>query len=322
MGYSFRHDDESVQAGVRRIAGEQLTKALGSLDDGDALHEGVHDARKRVKKLRGLLRLVRPGFRGYAEENATLRDAARTLSGLRDHTAMLETLGRLSDRYPDRIDKRRTVPLRRALEARRDAATAAPDLGERVEAFRSVLREARERAEGWRLKAEGWEALGPGLALTYGRGRDAMAEAHRTGRGEDYHEFRKRVKYHGYHARLLAPVWPPLMAPYAALLDDLGEALGEQHDLVTFAPMLAEAELAPEARANLEELIVEERRRLEARALVVGARVYAEKPKAMARRMGAWWAAWAADPSAVDQEDEAKDPPSAASISARVSSTP
>jgi CHAD domain-containing protein len=319
MGYRFRHDDESVEAGLRRIAAEQLTKALASLE-ADALHEGVHDARKRVKKLRGLLRLVRPGFKGYSKENARLRDAARTLSGVRDHTAMLEALGRLSARYPE-IDGRRMVPLRRALEARRDAATAAGDLPERIAAFRDVLSETRERAEGWRLGAEGWTALGPGLALAYGRGREAMARAHKTGKAEDFHEFRKRVKDHGYHARLLAPIWPPLMDPFAALLDDLGEVLGESNDLVALAPIVAASELKTGARVALEELIVEERRRLEARALVVGARVYAERPKALSRRMGAWWSAWAADPSAVDQ-DEAKDPPSAASISAMLSSIP
>lgn len=320
MGYRFRHDDESVEAGVRRIAAEQLTKALASLDDDGALHAGIHDARKRVKKLRGLLRLVRPAFKGFSEENARLRDAARTLSGLRDHTAMLETLARLTARHPE-VDGRRMVPLRRALEARRDAAAGAPDLTDRIAAFRDALRETRARAEGWRLKARGWEALGPGLARTYGRGRDAMAFAHKTGRGEDFHEFRKRVKYHGYHARLLAPVWPPLMEPYAALLDDLGEVLGESHDLVAFAPHVAVSELKTEARAALEDLVAEERRRLEARALVVGARVFAEQPKAMARRMGAWWAAWAADPGALDQDD-ANDPPSAASISAMLSAIP
>jgi CHAD domain-containing protein len=320
MGYRFRHDDDSVDAGFRRIAGEQLTKALASLDDDGALHEGVHDARKRVKKLRGLLRLVRPAFKGYSGENERLRDAARTLSGLRDHTAMLETLARLTARHPE-VDGRRMVPLRRDLEARRDAATAEGDLPERIAAFRDVLRETAARAGGWRLKAGGWEALGPGLALTYGRGRAAMTLAHKTGRGEDFHEFRKRVKYHGYHARLLVPVWPVLMEPYAVLLDDLGEVLGESNDLVAFAPIVAASELKTGARVALEDLVVEERRRLEARALVVGARVFAEKPKAMARRMGAWWAAWAADPGAVDQDD-AKDPPSAASISAMLSSIP
>jgi CHAD domain-containing protein len=320
MGYRFRHDDESVEAGFRRIAGEQLGRAVASLE-GDALHAGVHDARKRVKKVRGLLRLVRPGFKGFARENAALRDAARTLSGLRDHAAMIEALDRLAARYPERVDAARMGPLRAEMEARRDEAAGANDLPERIEAFRDVLSAARDRAEGWRLKAAGWDALGPGLARIYGEGRGAMAVAHKTGRGEDFHEFRKRVKDHGYHARLLAPVWPVLMEPYAALVDDLGEVLGEQHDLVAFAPVVAGSALAPEVRAGLEDLIVEERRRLEARALVIGARVYAEKPKAMARRMGAWWAAWAADPSAVDQDD-AKEPPSAASISAMLSSIP
>ena len=320
MGYRFRHDEESVEAGVRRIAVEQLTKALASLDDDGALHEGVHDARKRVKKLRGLLRLVRPAFKGYSEENARLRDAARTLSGLRDHTAMLETLDRLAERHPE-VDRRRMVPLRRTLEAERDAATAAEDLPDRIEAFRAVLRETKARAEGWRVKAEGWKALGPGLVLTYGRGREAMALAHKTGRGEDYHEFRKRVKYYGYHARLLAPIWPPLMDPLEALLDDLGELLGEQHDLVAFGPLVASSGLKTEARVALEDLVVEERRALEARALVTGARVFAERPKALSKRMGAWWDAWSADPSAVDQDD-ANDPPSAASISAMLSSIP
>ncbi len=321
MGYRFRHDDDSAEAGFRRIAAEQLGRAVASLEDDGALHKGVHDARKRIKKVRGLLRLVRPAFKGFARENAGLRDAARTLSGLRDHAAMIEALDRLAARYPERIDGRRMVPLRRELEARRDEAAGANDLADRIEAFRQVLRDAKDRAEDWRLKAQGWDALGPGLARIYGEGRETMAVAHKTGRGEDFHEFRKRVKDHGYHARLLAPVWPVLMEPYAALLDDLGEVLGEQHDLVAFAPMVAGSALAPDARAELEDLIVEERRRLEARALVVGARVYAERPKAMARRMGAWWAAWAADPTAVDQDD-AKEPPSAASISAMLSSIP
>lgn len=321
MGYRFRHDDDSVEAGVRRIATEQLTKAIASLDDDGALHEGVHDARKRIKKLRALLRLIKPGFKRQASENATLRDAAQTLSGLRDHAAMLETLDRLAARHEDRIGTAHVAAVRDALEARRDAAGDAADLTERIEAFRNVLREARDRVETWRLKGAEWEALGPGLARSYAGGQTAMRAAHKAGHAEDFHDFRKRVKDHGYHARLLAPIWPPLMDPYAALLDDLGERLGEQHDLVEFTAVLADAEVKGKVRTAFRDIVAEERQALEARALVVGARVYAETPKAVARRLGAWWAAWRADPSAVDQDD-ANDPPSAASISAMVSAIP
>ena len=45
----------------------------------------VHDVRKRCKKVRGLLRLVRPGLGpDYRRANADVRDAARELSSLRD----------------------------------------------------------------------------------------------------------------------------------------------------------------------------------------------------------------------------------------------
>jgi len=322
MTYSFRHRDKSVESGLRRIATYQLEQAIAEIDapDEDGFHEGVHDARKRVKKLRGLLRLVRPALSIYAEENAHLRDAARELSGLRDATALLETLDRLSDRFDDRIDGRRIAPLRRQFEANREAAENSPDLDDRVHVFRGALSQTLMRLDDWTLDASGWEAIGPGLAKTYGRGREAMQVAHKTGTGPDFHEWRKRVKYHGYHARLLKRTWPRMMEPYAHALSDLGDILGEQHDLVVFHPILMEADLKAKTLHLLEEIVAEERLSLEARALTLGTRVFTDTPKALSRRWGAWWNIWRADPAPGGQE--ANSPASAASISEMLSSIP
>ena len=61
----------------------------------------MHEARKDMKKLRALLRLVRGelGDRVYAFENTCFRDTARELSGVRDADVMLATLGDLEERY-------------------------------------------------------------------------------------------------------------------------------------------------------------------------------------------------------------------------------
>ena len=93
MGYKFESGDTTVAEGLQRIAGEQIGKALAEIDD-DKLDRqaAVHQARKRCKKIRGLIRLVRSGFADYAVENAIFRDAARTLSFMRDTEAALETL--------------------------------------------------------------------------------------------------------------------------------------------------------------------------------------------------------------------------------------
>ncbi len=321
MAYSFRHDDSSVEAGVRRIATYQLKQAIAEIDaPDDGLHEGIHDARKRVKKLRGLLRLVRPALEIYDEENARLRDAARELSDLRDATALLETLDRLADRHAERLDGRRIAPLRRQLEAQREAASNAPDLGDRMHIFRGALSRTLRRLGDWTLDADGWDAIGPGLAKTYGRGRDAMRTAHKTGTGTDFHEWRKRVKYHGYHARLLKRIWPRMMKPHAKAVSHLGDILGEQHDLVVFRPILPTADLKSGTIHLLEEVVAEERLALEARALILGPRVFADTPKALSRRWGAWWGIWRADPAPGGQE--ANSPASAASISEMLSSIP
>ncbi len=85
MAYRIKKGDKSVQAGLRRIADEQIGRALGEIDDDDLdFAEKVHQVRKRCKKLRGLIRLVRPAFDDYSAENGAFRDAAQMLSGVRD----------------------------------------------------------------------------------------------------------------------------------------------------------------------------------------------------------------------------------------------
>jgi hypothetical protein len=160
MGYRFRHDDESVEAGLRRIAAEQLTKALASLD-ADALHEGVHDARKRVKKLRGLLRLVRPGVQGIFEGERPAEgcraDAVGPARPYGDAGGAGAALGAVSgDR---RAADGAAAPRARGPAGRGDGGGRS---AERIAAFRDVLSETRERAEGWRLEGRGVDGAGAG----------------------------------------------------------------------------------------------------------------------------------------------------------------
>ena len=64
MSYRIR-PHATVRTNVRRLVRRELARALAALDDPGALglQETVHDVRKRCKKLRGVLRLTRPGLR-------------------------------------------------------------------------------------------------------------------------------------------------------------------------------------------------------------------------------------------------------------------
>ena len=87
---------------------KQLTKAMADLDGmgDDDLEAVVHSVRKRGKRVRAVLRLVRPGLGDdYGPANIAVRDAGRRLAPIRDAHALLGTFDALTARGSgDRVD--------------------------------------------------------------------------------------------------------------------------------------------------------------------------------------------------------------------------
>ena len=105
--YKFDPRGEPPETAFRAIAIDQLDETLADLDRPDRAHRSVvHEARRRCKKLRGLLRLVRPGFADFDRENTAIRDAAALLSHLRDSEVMHETFHELSEWRHDPLFER------------------------------------------------------------------------------------------------------------------------------------------------------------------------------------------------------------------------
>ncbi len=208
MPYRLRKQ-EPVEEAVRRIATEQIGRCLGEIADSDLdRHKTVHQVRKRCKKIRGLIRLVRPSFEAYQHENGCFRDAARRLSYIRDAQSIIETFDKLVDCFADQIDASAFASIRgQLMERRQQIADDAAGLNRRLDDFRASMDEARRRVEGWSLQRDGFDAVAGGLSKTYGRGRKAMKRAYNSPTSENFHEWRKRTKYHWYHARLLESVW-------------------------------------------------------------------------------------------------------------------
>ena len=92
MAYRIRPDADFTEA-FRSVATRQLEHAITVLRKRpDGAHEAIHSFRKNLKRLRSLYRLVAreiPDFQ--AQENARLRDAANSLSAIRDATALIGT---------------------------------------------------------------------------------------------------------------------------------------------------------------------------------------------------------------------------------------
>jgi CHAD domain-containing protein len=286
--------DQPVPDELRRVARGRIDHALDELRgaSGSSREEAVHEARKDMKKLRALLRLVRSelGDDIYRSENETFRDTARHLAGARDADVMLATLGDLEERFGE-------LPgvagrLRPALVAHRFRTSAASLSGGSTAAVAALV-QARARIEDWPLESDGFDAFEQGLRRSYRRGRRGFEIVRELPSPENIHEWRKRVKDLWYHLSLLEASWPAVMSGLADEAHELSDRLGDDHDQVVLMAWAHEHASALNGAGPLMrgfDVIVEARRReLQEEAFAYAARLYADKPGAFVRRIRTWW---------------------------------
>jgi CHAD domain-containing protein len=279
-------DDEPLSKAVGRVARGRIDHAIDELrgKTDSTPEEAVHGARKDMKKLRALLRLVRGelGENTFARENACFRDAARELAGARDSDVMLVTLGSLE--LPAGLG----WELRKVIEADREHDGAGDDREAASRDAVAILKEARKRVDGWSLERNSFDALAQGLERTYRRGTRDLKAARAEPTVEALHEWRKRVKDLWYQHTLLRPLWPTVMTAVGDEAHELSDRLGDDHDLAVLAAWFTEhSEPDPE----LVEAVERRRGELQADAFALGARLYAEKPSAYVRRFERLWTA-------------------------------
>lgn len=291
--YVIKGGEDAVD-GVRRAAIGRLDDALDQLDGNGESDKSaaIHETRKDMKKVRSILRLVRDwiGDDVYRRENDRYRQIAQLLGGSRDSHVKVETLGALAERYPDDVPSGRWTDLTRALEAE-----ASADLDPaRLERARDQILAGRSAVASWPLGSEGWGLVAGGLTRGYRRGRARFADVRDEAHDDAVHEWRKRVKDHWYHLRLLERSWKPVLAETADQIHDLADALGDHHDLAVLrADACSRPQLLGEAELNaLLDLIARRQNELLTDAIAVGERVYAEKPKHFSRRLARYWSAW------------------------------
>ncbi len=298
MGFQLKLE-EGVGSGIRRVVTERIEAARDELARPAAQrHEGVHEARKRFKEIRAVLRLMRePLGQRYAEENAWFRDAGRRLAAARDAQALLETWDKLDQVCPRRLAGSAMVQCRERLEARLARVSAAElEDSAAIEQVRDDLLQAAERLAAWPLPdGGGFSLLAAGWKRAYRQGRRRLKEAYRQRSDEAFHEWRKRIKDHWYHTKLLQPVWVDEMQTRRSALKALSELVGDDHDLAVLrATLAAEPELfgAAATRRRIDSLAIQRQQALRGEAQALGRRLYAERPAAHLERLQAYWKAW------------------------------
>jgi CHAD domain-containing protein len=289
--------DESGAESVRRIVRRESKKAIESLTDTwPVADEAIHDARKRLKKVRAGLRMARSamGRRAFRRENKAFRDAARPLSEIRDAKILIAAL--------DELAKKASPTERSAMKVLRDHLVV-----NQIKARRRVLRgkgslkpvvgslrSARQRIRKRRAARGHWSVLGVGLRRVYRSGRDAFAVARSHPTVEHLHEWRKQVKYLWHQLQILEPIRPIRLRKLANQAHRLSDHLGDDHDLAMLRQRLSRASvrITSAARERIMKRMGDRREALQVRAMRLGARLYRETPRAFVKRLGDYEWRW------------------------------
>jgi CHAD domain-containing protein len=310
MSFQLRPDG-SLRKGLRRIVRNQIDDILEELT---AAHkaprdEAVHEARKSLKKIRAVLRLVRQviGAKVYRRENTCFRDAGRPLTEVRDARILIETLDKLVEHVPEHIAGRSFEDVRKALQDNlRAVRKRVLDEHNAFVVVAETVSQARERVKRWTDVPDKWSSVGAGLEGTCHRARAAFRDAAAEPTATNLHEWRKQVKYLRYQLEILRPLWPEWMEELATEADRMGELLGDDHDLAVLRQMLT-GNPRPDGdegeREALLALIDWRRAEVGQEVLLLGERFFQDRPKELARRLKGYWKTWRV------QSDTGEQPP-------------
>ena len=279
----------SIARELPRIARKQLARALDRLSPETPDADAIHEARKSVKQVRAVLRLVRQTLgSAYRSDNRRLRQAAHALSALRDADANCEALEWLRTRYPSVLTPTATNAVAGGLRIRQRQAIR--DAGRLLDRARRALKGAAESTPQHIGHAANLRSARAGIGRGYRGARRALEGLGLESEPGRFHLWRRRLKDHWYQIRLFEG---RASSPQSRARDlqRLESLLGDDHNLVMLQRLILEA---PDEFGDVTNTalvlgcIAKSRVALRTQALKLGHRLFAERPADFDRAVGTW----------------------------------
>jgi CHAD domain-containing protein len=291
MAYAFKHTT-GVADQVRSIAKEQIDRAVDAIDGSTDFDATVHFLRRSCKKLRALLKLIRPVFADYDTEATAIEAIADRFSVARDAAVMVQTLSQIVESSGEGhadwgldavtlLDRLRE----RAWHLRRQTGE-----DELLHLAASDFRAAGERVENWSFEASRSDIVMPGIKRSYRQFRSRLVDAVRTPEGEVVHDWRKAAKAFWYHTRLFEQSAPAVLGDLTRQLDVLGELLGDHHNLTVLTDWIVSSRGPGDGVHDALLAVIAERQAAKLdQAIVLAQQLTVEQVGAVERRFRGYW---------------------------------
>lgn len=289
---------EALSKGITRNLNELAGDTARLLKDRELdIHETVHETRKNFKRIRALLRMVRLhiGEEVYQRENVRYRDLGRAISEVRDATALLELIEKIEEGHGEKLAAAPLLDLKDQLLLYRKGLMINVLNGQAIRLLTEELEKCKSELLELPLKGNDFILVEESMAKVYQRGKEAMEKNLKAPTDESMHDWRKRVKYLLYQLEILLPIWPSVLTPFHAALDELSDLLGKDHDLSVLREKIKSGKLVLADEGFSIQLLVAAHSMeniLQKNAKLSGRRIYAEPAGNFVARLRAYWECW------------------------------
>ena len=251
--------------------------------------QDIHQVRTTIKRLRALLRLIRPAVDPaiFNRENVRLRTAARLLSFARDTEVARGTLKTLP--VSNQIDQDSVRSVLSGFEVKVERPN---DLDETMAEVRRRLAQTRRNFHRLKLRGTEREILERGLRAVYRQGRNRMRNAIELGEDRAFHRWRIRAKNLYYELEFLESVWPNGLHRLVSRLSKLQDEIGVDHDAAVLRAWLKKTPENFGGSETVQRVVAcldRQTQKLRKRVVPLGQQIWGEKPRRFARRVVRHW---------------------------------
>ncbi len=281
MAFSL-NPHKHAQHRIKKIYKSQMQKMVEeSYAKNISYAKAVHQIRKRCKKMRGVLRLIRYDLKHpelYREQNEFFKQTAKLLGASRDQKVLADTYGKLVRKY--RLDVQDFGSLEQIIDEFKQDLSA--------QQYEKLLQQVRQRIEQnfavvskLQLQKGGADTVHTGVKKSYKKAKKRSKEAFLRPTQENFHEWRKWVKYHMFHLQMLQKSSGCMLDMRHRELKELGDILGDEHDLSVFESFLHGQNISHQQ--EMQAIIYKEQTYLRARAKKIAKPLFCAKPKVYAK---------------------------------------
>ena len=281
---------ETLKSGLLRVVDlltNSIADCLNHLSPND--EQGIHRVRTTIKRLRALLRLIRPALNPafFNCEDTRLRTAAGLLSFARDSEVARGTLKTLPV-----SDQAAQEAVATALAGFDSRVELPKDLDQTMAKVRRRVEQTRRNFHRLELRGTEREIVESGVQAVYRQGRSRMKVAIAQGQDNGFHRWRIRAKNLYYELEFLESVWPKRFHRMVSRLSKFQDQIGLDHDVAVLRAWL---EKTPQEFGGAETVrrvvtcLENETRKLSRVVVPLGRKIWREKPRRFAREVAQHW---------------------------------